>query len=171
MTYLIVFSFFVLLVMTIFSWPKNKNIIFLSLLFTSINIWAIIHYWLVIDFNVNMAAIFSNHFTPIYLMIGPFLYFYVRGVIQDDFLWKKTDLIHLIPAALQLAIIIPYTFGYSQEEKVNLLLEIHNNPSDYLNTYFNPIFNALQTGAIRIFSVIVYLTYSTYLLINYVLNF
>jgi len=167
MPLLVVVSFFVLIIMTVFNWSKNRNIIFLTLLLTSINIWAILHYWLVIDFNERMVAIFSNHFTPLYLMTGPFLYFYVRGVIKDEFIWKKTDLFHLIPAAVQLALVLPYTFGYSYEEKVNFMLEIHGNPSDYLETYFNPVFNALQTSIIRLVSFAIYLILSSSLLINY----
>lgn len=170
MDFLVTASFFVLIIMTVFNWSKNRNIIFLTLLLTSINIWAILHYWLVIDFNEQMAAIFSNHFTPIYLMIGPFLFFYVRGVIKDDFIWKKTDLFHLIPAAVQIALILPYTFRYTYEEKVNLMLYLHNNPSDYLETYFNSVFNALQTGAIRLTSFAIYLIFSSSLLIKYLLR-
>lgn len=170
MPFLVLFSFLVLLLMTINSWSKNKTIIFLAILLAGINIWAIIHYWLVIDFNEHMAAIFSNHFTPIYLMIGPSLYFYVRGVIKDEFVWKKTDMLHLIPAVVQFALILPYTFGYTYEEKVSLMLEVHNNPSDYLATYFNPVFNALQTGLIRITSVTLYLIYCSVYIIKYLLK-
>lgn len=156
--------------MTFLNWSKNRNVVFLTLLLSSINIWAIMHYWLVIDFNERMVAIFSNHCTPILLMAGPSLYFYVRGVIKDDFIWKKSDLFHLIPAATQLALILPYTFGYTFEEKINIMTDIHNNPSDYLETNFNPVFNALQTGAIRISSFTFYLIFSSYLLIEYLLK-
>ena len=170
MPYLVIVSFFILIGMTIFNWSKNRNIIFLALLLTGINIWAILHYWLVIDFNAQLVAIFSNHFTPIYLLIGPSLYFYVRGVTKDDFIWKKADFLHLIPAAVQLALILPYTFGYTHQEKMNLMLDIHNNPSDYLETYFNPAFNALQTGVIRLSSFAIYLLLSSFMLIKYLLN-
>ena len=156
--------------MTVFNWSNNRNIIFLTLLLLSINVWAAIHYWLVIDFNKWILAIFSNHFTPIFLMAGPFLYFYVRGVIKDDFIWKKTDWFHLIPAAIQFALILPYTFGYSYDQKVNLMLDLHNDPSGYLETYFNPIFNALQTGVIRLSSVTIYLIFSSFMLIKYLVN-
>jgi len=59
MPFLVLLSLFVLLSMTVFNWSKNKNIIFITLLLTSINLWAILHYWLVIDFNASMAAIFD----------------------------------------------------------------------------------------------------------------
>lgn len=170
MPFLVLFSFLVLLLMTIINWSKNKNIIFLTLLLAGINLWAILHYWLVIDFNARMAAIFSNHFTPVYLLIGPSLYFYVRGVIKDVFLWEKTDFLHLIPALLQLALILPFTFGYTYEEKVSLMLDMHNNPSGYLETYFNPVFNALQTGVIRLISFVIYLIYSSFLLVRYLIR-
>lgn len=167
MPLLIIVSFLVLIVMTAFNWSNNRNIIFLTILLSGVNLWAILHYWLVIDFNGWMVAIFSNHFTPIYLLIGPSLYFYVRGVIKDDFIWKKTDVLHLAPAAVQLVLILPYTFGYSFDEKVTLMVDMHNNPSEYLNAFFNPLFNALQTGVIRIGSVTIYLILSFSLLVKY----
>lgn len=156
--------------MTYFNWSRNKNIAFLAILLTGINLWGALHYWLVNDFNEQLVAIFFNHFTPIYLLIGPSLYFYLRGVIEDDFIWKKMDLIHLIPATVQLILILPYTFGYSYDEKVYLIADIQNNPSDYLTTYFNLVFNAVQTEAIRIGSFSIYLIFSSSLLIKYLLR-
>ena len=156
--------------MTYFNWSRNKNIVFLAILLTGINLWATLHYWLVNDFNEQLVAIFFNHFTPIYLLIGPSLYFYLRGVIKDDFIWKKTDLIHLIPATVQLILILPYTFGYSYDEKVYLIADIQNNPSDYLTTYFNLVFNAVQTEAIRIGSFSIYLIFSFSVLIKYIVR-
>lgn len=156
--------------MTCFNWSRNKNIGFLAILLTGTNLWATLHYWLVNDFNEQLVAIFFNHFTPIYLLIGPSLYFYLRGVIKDDFIWKKTDLIHLIPATVQLILILPYTFGYSYDEKVYLIADIQNNPSDYLTTYFNLVFNAVQTEAIRIGSFSIYLIFSFSVLIKYIVR-
>lgn len=170
MNYLVIFSFFVLIFMTYFNWSRNKNIAFLAILLTGTNLWATLHYWLVNDFNEQLVAIFFNHFTPIYLLIGPSLYFYLRGVIKDDFIWKKTDLIHLIPATVQLILILPYTFGYSYDEKVYLIADIQNNPSDYLTTYFNLFFNAVQTEAIRIGSFSIYLIFSFSVLIKYIVR-
>lgn len=170
MNYLVIFSFFVLIFMTYFNWSRNKNIVFLAILLTGINLWATLHYWLVNDFNEQLVAIFFNHFTPIYLLIGPSLYFYLRGVIKDDFIWKKTDLIHLIPATVQLILILPYTFGYSYDEKVYLIADIQNNASDYLTTYFNLVFNAVQTEAIRIGSFSIYLIFSFSVLIKYIIR-
>lgn len=164
---MILVSFFVLIVMTIINWSRNRNIIFLTLLLTSINLFAILHYWLVIDFNEIMVAILSNHFTPLYLLTGPFLYFYIRGVINDDFIWKRTDWIHLIPAAIQLLLILPYTFGYSFDEKVELMMDLYSNPSVYLDNYFNPLFNAIQSGLIRFISLGFYLVLSFSIVINY----
>lgn len=167
MPILIIVSFFVLILMTVFNWSKNRNIIFLTLHLVSINIFAILHYWLVIDFNRNMVAIFSNHFTPFYLATGPLLYFYVRGVIKDEVIWKITDWFHLIPAAIQLVLILPYTFGYSFDEKVDLMLNLHYSPSNYLETYFNPIFNAIQSSIIRFISFGFYLILTFSLFVKY----
>lgn len=48
------------------------------------------------------------HFTPFYLLLGPFFYFYVRGLVYDDHKLYKKDIIHFIPAIIILINICPY---------------------------------------------------------------
>ena len=50
------------------------------------------------------------HFTPFYLLLGPFFYFYVRGLVNDDASLSKKDILHFIPAILILINISPYIF-------------------------------------------------------------
>jgi AraC-like DNA-binding protein len=50
------------------------------------------------------------HFTPLYLLIGPFFYFYVRGLLKDDYRLEKLDYLHFIPAVLFFINITPYVF-------------------------------------------------------------
>jgi hypothetical protein len=38
------------------------------------------------------------HFIHFYLLLGPLFYFYVRGLLKDEYRLNKTDLLHFIPA-------------------------------------------------------------------------
>ncbi|WP_281635569.1 helix-turn-helix domain-containing protein [Flavobacterium marginilacus] len=55
-----------------------------------------------------MLAIFYNNTAPIGFMIGPLLYFYVRGTLFDNSKFAKTDYFHFVPAFINLVSITPY---------------------------------------------------------------
>lgn len=160
MVWLILTSFFILVVMTFYNWSTNKNILFLALHLASISIYALSHYFLAIDFNAVFGAILFNHFTPLYLASGPLLYLYIRGVLEDKFEIQGLDWLHFVPALLQLALVMPYTLGYAFDEKVQLMQELYNNPNLYLETIFNWPLNGAYSAIIRFISFMSYLVFS-----------
>ncbi len=138
------------MVMTYYNWSANKNIIFLSLYLAFFTTYGLTHYWLTIDARPELAAIFFNHFTPFYLIVGPLLYFYVKGVLSDEFFLKKTDFIHLIPGIIQLVAVAPYTFTVPFEVKVEMLQGLVENPTLASQIRFNWIFTNEQNALIRL---------------------
>ena len=156
MVWLTLVSLLVLVVMVYYNWSSNRNVIFLGLLLSFISVYALAHYWLAIEFNATLSAIVFNHFTPLYLLVGPMLYFYVRGVLADDFVWKNTDWFHLVPALIQLLAISPYLFTVSFSEKMTLIQELTRNSDEVLSMRFNMFFSTLQNSLFRFLSVIVY---------------
>jgi AraC-like DNA-binding protein len=75
------------------------------------------------------------HFTPLYLLLGPLFYFYVRGLINDDASLSKKDIIHFIPAILVLINISPYLF-FSVDQKLIYATEVIKNPTNIFNYKF-----------------------------------
>lgn len=150
MVWLTIISLLVLMVMTYYNWSANKNIIFLSLYLAFFTTYGLTHYWLTIDARPELAAIFFNHFTPFYLIVGPLLYFYVKGVLSDEFFLKKTDFIHLIPGIIQLVAVAPYTFTVPFEVKVEMLQGLVENPTLASQIRFNWMFTNEQNALIRL---------------------
>jgi AraC-like DNA-binding protein len=167
MVWLTLVSLLVLVVMVYYNWSSNRNVIFLGLLLSFISIYALAHYWLVIDFNATLSAILFNHFTPAYLLVGPLLYFYVRGVLADDFIWKNTDWFHIAPALIQLIAISPYLFTVSFSEKITLVQELTQNSDEVLSMRFNMFFSTLQNSLFRFLSVIIYWVISFRLILQF----
>jgi len=60
------------------------------------------------------------------LLVGPFLYFYIRGVLNDQYNFKLKDGLHFIPAIIHLVGITPYLFT-SFEYKENIAKQILGN--------------------------------------------
>jgi AraC-like DNA-binding protein len=72
------------------------------------------------------------HFTPLYMLAGPALYFYVRGVLTDDYRLKKMDLIHFLPAVIYFINVAGYIFS-SMEYKMQFAKLVMVNPIELSN--------------------------------------
>jgi AraC-like DNA-binding protein len=78
-----------------------------------------------------MVAILLVNFTPIFLLAGPMLYFYVRGVLRDDFRFSKFDWLHFMPAFILLINILPHLFtGF--DYKLSFAERVLMNPFEIL---------------------------------------
>lgn len=60
--------------------------------------------------SAELVAIFQIHFMSVFYLAGPFMFFYVRGLVDDTPRLHKTDLWHFIPFIILTIGIIPYTF-------------------------------------------------------------
>lgn len=170
MVWLTLVSLLVLAVMTYHNWTTNKNTIYLSSFLLLFTLYALTHYWMVVDIQPTYAAILFNHLTPLYLLAGPLLYFYVRGVLKDEFSLNYTDGFHLIPAGIQLIAITPYLFTVSFENKAELVQALSDDPTLLGSTEFNWIFSTAQNSIIRLGLFLGYLVVSARLLILHLLR-
>jgi AraC-like DNA-binding protein len=79
-----------------------------------------------------MIAILLVNFTPFFLLTGPMLFFYVRGVLRDDYKFIKFDWLHFIPALILLINILPHLFS-SYTYKLSFAERVLINPAEILN--------------------------------------
>ena len=167
MVWLTIISLLVLMVMTYYNWLANKNIIFLSLYLALFTTYGLTHYWMTVDVEPRLAAIFFNHFTPLYLLVGPLLYFYVKGVLSDELVFKRTDFIHLIPGIIQLVAVAPYIFTVPFEAKVEMLQGLIENPTLATKIRFNWVFTNEQNALIRLGLLLGYILATARLLLKH----
>ncbi|GIQ61044.1 hypothetical protein Flavo103_41800 [Flavobacterium collinsii] len=106
--YISILTIFLAVLMTYRNWNINKNSIFLSGFICVLSLYSLIHYVIFFNRSVFLLAIFYNNTAPIGFLIGPLLYFYVRGTLFDNSKFKKRDCLHLIPALINLVSITPY---------------------------------------------------------------
>jgi AraC-like DNA-binding protein len=117
--YLALLNMILALILLMFNWKVNRNALFLSVLMILIasgqaRQYLVLHYanepfWL---------AILINNPGPLWSMIGPCLFFYVRSVLTDSFEFRRSDLLHTLPFWLNLVGIFPYLitpFSYKLE--------------------------------------------------------
>jgi len=139
---------------------KNKsNLFFIGFLLT-INLYFLSHIFWVELKNIEFSLVFVNHFTPLYYLTGPFLYFYIKSINNGDYVFNRYDLLHGIPFLIQLMAISPYLF-MSIDKKIVILNTLIVNPSSAINLEFNFLFNPVENFFFRFLSI------STYLILSY----
>jgi AraC-like DNA-binding protein len=150
-------SIVVLVVLVLNNYRTNPNIIYLGLFLVSFSIFIIASYVTLVEFDPFWAGILFNYFTPLYLLAGPFFYFYTRGVVEDKFIFKRVDLLHFILPCIQLIGIFPFIFSFSFQEKVSILEDLHRTPNKFAEFRFNAFFTNAQSMWLRTVSFLTYL--------------
>lgn len=147
---------------------SNKANIYLLFFLLINNIYALSHYATVYSQNKYLIATMLIHFTPLYLMLGPLFYFYVRSLLVDDYRLTKKDYLHFIPALLILINVLPYIFkGFNY--KLSYATSVIDNPSNLINfdyLFISPYWNFL----LRPLHALVYVILSIFLIYRNKLN-
>ena len=127
----------------IFNHQNNKNTIFLSVFFILFALYGITHYVVTIPRSVFWGALLYINLTPLYLLSGPLLYFYLRNSLSDKFIFNKKDLLHFIPALILLVGLVPYLispFTY----KILTIERLYQNDAEIMNFQANAFLTPSQ---------------------------
>lgn len=147
---------------------SNKANIYLLFFLLINNIYALSHYAAVYSQNKYLTATMLIHFTPLYLLLGPFFYFYVRSLLVDDYRLTKKDYLHFIPAVIILINIIPYIFK-GIDYKLAYANSVMENPANLVNfdyLFISPSWNFL----LRPIHALIYVIFSIVLIYKNKLN-
>lgn len=129
--YITILGFIVSLLLLINIKESNRVNLFLFGFFFINNLYSLAHYATIYSGSKEMIAILLVNFTPLFLIVGPLLYFYVRGVLRDDFRLSKLDYLHFLPALLLCINILPHLFS-SYEDKLEYATRVLQNPAEIL---------------------------------------
>ena len=161
--YVSIFTMLLSIILLFSNWNINRNAIYLALFLISSSIYGITHYFVIYGKSPFWFAIFYNHFTPLMLLLGPFLLFYVRGTLNDTAALKKRDWIHFIPALVHLIGIIPYTLQ-PFSEKIQIATIIIQDIDQILNINNNYFYSTTVNFVIRPVMLLGYIVYCMYLI-------
>ena len=104
----------------------HDNILILWLLYLGlyIGVYSFYSHELFIDFHL-----LSISFLSLFLLHGPFLYYYILTLVSDKRQIYKKDLFHLVPFILFNLYILIASFSPDISEKLNIeKLSLHNDP-------------------------------------------
>lgn len=110
---------------------KNK---YLAIFFILNYIHGFVNYTLFFSGNAKLISwVLVNSF-PLFYLIGPAFYLYIRGVQTGDDSIKKSDWIHLIPLVIACIITLPYTIQ-STETKLQIANDFMRSKDNLLATH------------------------------------
>ena len=159
MAILIPSLFFLLALIHLYhNWRIQPHSLFLSGAIASIGIVFVNYYLFIFGPSIFWLAVSYGHFTSLQMLMGPFLYFYVRGVLTDRHRISRRDLLHFTPALLDLVSRIPY-FMVPWKTKLWMAEEMIREPNrlhDFATMFFPPTHVAVS---LRLISMIGYTVY------------
>ena len=148
------------------NYKNNKNAIYVGLFLLFVSLYGITHYFVLFGQSSFWLAVLYNHFTPLYLLLGPLLFFYIRGTLTDKSTLFPKDLFHFIPAVIQTIGITPYIltpFDVKVQNAENIMIDIDS----LLHLNLNVFFTVTVSFLIRVGLFLIYILYCGYLLLIY----
>ena len=161
--YLSLFTIVLSVLLFIYNWKSNPTTLYLSLVFIIMCLLGITHYFMLNSDSRFWLAVFFNHFAPIMFLLGPSLYFYVRGTLEDVYTLSKKDVVHFIPAVIALIGTIPYIFQ-SFEKKLSIADSIIKNVNCVNQIDVNPFYNISGSFVLRALFGFSYILYCFFIL-------
>jgi AraC-like DNA-binding protein len=92
------------------NWRIQPHSLYLSAALGIIALLFITHYIFIYGTSEFWLAVFFIHFTPLHFLLGPLLFFYVRGTLSDNHRLNRSDAWHFLPMVLDLIFRADYFF-------------------------------------------------------------
>jgi AraC-like DNA-binding protein len=99
---------------------------------------------------------------PLMMLSGPMFYFFIRGLVRDDYEYTDKDLLHFVPFFINMIILVPYVFS-PIEYKLEVANSSLGNLSNYMNSYII-MFPTWACNLVKVSIIIIYILYSMYIL-------
>jgi hypothetical protein len=129
------------------------------------SLYAITHYLTLFGEDPVFVAVFWNNLTPLWLLTGPILYFYVKGTVDDTIVWKWKHIFHILPSLIVFIGLVPYLFS-SYEYKFNVAEEIIRDSNNTMKIKMNWLLSNQAIHISRPLLVLSYIIASTYVIIK-----
>lgn len=103
----------------------------------------IISWYAMIYLLINTGMILQCTFLfgwgmPVYYLIPPFCYWYVLSIFKPEWKWKKSDLIHLLPALIGLIDTVPIIFSPEKQTIIETIVKDFGHFHLYNTTWLIP---------------------------------
>ena len=146
-------------ILLISHWSQNKGIVYLVVVLLLICIRQFTFLLMHSDAQVEVLALLLFHFDPLSFLMGPFLLYYLKSLVQGKFVVDKYLLVYALPALLILINTLPF-YSYPFAEKVAESAAVQGNyyldgPTNF-STVFFPLKYQVRVGALFNLTIILF---------------
>ena len=157
------------LLISLIIFQYNHRNIYLAIFYFLTSLNSLFFYYNFFSDQTTLSAIFVVHTFPLFLLLGPVIWFYVRGEITGELRIQRKDAWHLIPFVLNVIQIIPYSLKpWSYKLMVASHLKTINTVA--MQALELPFISFRGYFLFRILISLVYLIYCTHYLIKNLQN-
>ena len=146
-------------ILLISHWSQNRGIVYLVVVLLLICIRQFTFLLMHSDAHVEVLALLLFHFDPLSFLMGPFLLYYLKSLVQGKFVVDKYLLVYALPALLILINTLPF-YSYPFAEKVAESAAVQGNyyldgPTNF-STVFFPLKYQVRVGALFNLTIILF---------------
>jgi hypothetical protein len=155
------------LIMIAYNFRFNKSAVYLGISLFFLNLNVIFVHALFGYHSVFWTAIFFNNFLPFSFLVGPFLYFFVRGILSGQDSIRLRDAWLFIPFVISSIGVFPYWIS-PFSHKLTIAVAIVQNPLTIpllsVNWFYPVVWNLIARAALFLacFSMIFYTIWKCY---------
>lgn len=154
--YLSVVSIFLALVTFFYNKGYQRANRFLAVFLFLSALYFLMQFVFVYSNSLVWIAFFSNGFSSVYFLIGPFAYLYIRSILRDTARISGWDYIHFVPFLVVFSGIIPYLFS-SWAHKLDLAQALMQNDWKKIGQFRPHLwFSHAQNEALRLAQSLIY---------------
>lgn len=164
--YLALLSIFTSSIIAIYNWKVQKGALYVAGILGILSAYALTHYYSSATESDYIYALLYGTLSPLWLLPGPLLYFYFRGIFrpgESRNSWK--DGIHFIPSLFHLINILPYLFS-PFEYKLYVAHAIHLDINNLQLININSLYSFKTAFLIRPVALLIYLFWCTILFLR-----
>lgn len=162
------FNLLLAFIMVVYNWKLNKNIIFFAVYLFIISFISVLYDIIINGGSVHLLMILIGNSGPLMMLTGPMFYFFIRGLVRDDYEYSDKDLLHFVPFFINMIILVPYIFS-PIEYKLEVAKSSAGNLSNYMNSYII-FFPTWACNLVKVSIIIIYIIYSMYILRKGLIN-
>lgn len=164
--YFAILSIIISSLLAVYNWKVQKNALLIAGILVILSTYALTHYYTDAEQSDFSLAILYGTLSPLWLLPGPFLYFYFRSVFTPAKIWHSwKDALHFIPSLIHLVNILPYIlspFAY----KLQVAHAIHENLNSIQTININSLYSFKTAFLSRPIVLIFYLLWCTLLFLR-----
>lgn len=164
--FLALLSVFTSAIIAIYNWKVQKGALYVAGILGILSAYALTHYYSTPEESDYVYAILYGTLSPLWLLPGPLLFFYFRGIFQKGesrISWK--DGLHFIPSFIHLINIFPYLFS-PFEYKLYVAHAIHQDINNLQLININSLYSFKTAFLIRPVALLFYLFWCTLLFLR-----